>query len=83
VAAHRSDRLHGGGALTLADHRQLAEVIARAQRPDPVSVHQDRGLALGDDEEGNAAHLALLGQARADRNATLPEQRGKLSKLAA
>ena len=72
VAAHRRQRLHGGHALALADHRELAEVIAQSG-VDPSAVDDDGGLALGDHEEGDTAHLTLLGQQRADGNATLAE----------
>src|SRR3954468_3931604 len=73
VAAHRRQRLDGGRALAFADHRELAEVVARAHRGDPRTVEDDGGLALGDHEEGDAAHLTLRGEPRAGGNATVLE----------
>src|SRR4051794_13473017 len=73
VAAHRCERLNGRRALGFADHPELAEVVAGAHRADPFAVDDDGGLALGDHEEGDPAHLSLLGELRARRNGTVPE----------
>jgi hypothetical protein len=82
VAAHRRQRLRGGHALALADHRELTEVVARPDRVDPRAVDDDGGLALGDHEEGDAAHFTLLGEKRAEGNSTLAEVLGELAQLA-
>ena len=82
VAAHRRHRLHGGGALAFAGHRELAEVVARPHRAHPRAVDDDGGLALGDHEEGDAAHVTLLGEQHAGGNATVLEVLGELAQLA-
>src|SRR3954447_9369688 len=82
VAAHRRQRRDGRRPLALADHRQLAEVVARPDRRDALTVDDHGGLALGDHEERDAAHLALLGEQRAGRDAAVGEVLGELAQLA-
>jgi len=81
VAAHRGQRLHGGQSLASADHRELAKMVAGSDRLDSPAVDDDGGLALSDHEEGGAAHLALLGEERADGNSPLVEVLGELAQL--
>src|SRR4051812_12001201 len=81
VAAHRRERLDGRRAFGFADHRELAEVVARTHRADPLAVDDDGGLPLGDREEGHAAHLSLLGEHRARGKGTVPEVLRELAEL--
>ena len=64
----RVDGGHRGGARRLADQCELAEVVAGADPGDLLAVDAHRGLALGDDEEADAAHRALLDDGHTGRN---------------
>src|SRR3954454_13336634 len=81
VAAHRRQRLDGGRVLDFADHRDLAEVFTGAHRGVPRTVDDDGGLALGDHEERDAAHLTLRGEPRPGGNATVLEVLRELAQL--
>src|SRR5919106_5715269 len=68
VALELAVGLDRRGARPLGDQRDLAEMVAGAERADLLSADLDLGVALANDEEADAA-LALLrhGLARPER----------------
>src|SRR6185437_6040549 len=75
-------RGHRGRSLRFADQGELPEVVAGAELPDLRAVHADRGPAVGDDEEADAAHLPLAHDRGARLERALPEVPGELLQLA-
>src|SRR5436190_4643290 len=71
----------GCRALALSDQRQLAEMIARAESRNALTPDVDRGLSRGDDEEADAAHLALVNNGGAGLEASGPPCAGELAQL--
>ena len=74
----RRDR---GSAHTVADERNLAEVISGAEDAQVVSVGGDTGRAVRDDEEPDPSLGALLDDDRAPRESTLRESAGEFLEL--
>src|SRR6188472_1024494 len=81
VAAQARDGGHRGGARRLADQCELAEVVAGTDPSDLLAVDAHRRLALGDDEEADAAHRALLDDRHTGSELTFLCQAGELTQL--
>src|SRR5581483_9616830 len=67
---------------SLADQRQLAEVVAPSELRHPAAVDGDGRLAVRDHEEVDAAHLALAHDRGPGAELALPEVAGEPPQLA-
>src|SRR5438093_5624622 len=68
--------------LALGDQGELPEMVARAETCRLAAADGDRRLSVRDDEEADAAHLALLDQGGADRDGAFAKELRELSPLA-